>query len=256
MERQRWESIEAFGQAAYEAAKSHGCAYSTCKAHCSGQAKGKVRTSDPAGFSLHYLRDNLNAVAQAYLNSHTLIQRVSASPYAPSTVDCRGPITVEETISNVDWTYSKLEVTTSISTSFGVEGGAEYKGTSLSGSYNQQNGKTTDQIDTSADYERTTMKIIVGPDAGIVDFYLNNYTCSDSVVLEVDYDFDQINFHASCTYKDKNTGVKFDGGKHEHYWKTFDISSLDMNPYITVPVMCLFNVNYKDEWPSWETRSQ
>ena len=254
MDRTRYESIEAFGQAVYEAAKSHGCAYSTCKAHCSGSAKGKVRTSDPAGFTLHYVRDNLSSVSQRYLNEHTKINRVSASPYAPSTVDCRGPITIKETISNVDWTYSKCEVTTTNNTSFGVDGGAEYKGASLSGSYNQQNGKTTDKVDISADYERMTMEIIIGPDAGIVDFYLNNYLCSDSVVLDVDYDFDVINFHASCTYKDKNTGVKFDGGKHEHYWKSFDIASLDMSGSITVPVLCLFNVNYKDEWPSWERR--
>jgi len=254
MERQRWESIEAFGQAVYEAAKSHGCAYTTCKGHCSGTAKGKVRTSDPAGFSLHYLRDNLSAVSQAYLNSHTLIQKVSASPYAPSTVDCRGPITVKEVISNVDWTYSKCEVTTSFSTSFGIEGSGEYKGATLSGNYNQQNGKTTDKVDVTADYQRMTLEVTIGPDAGIVDFYLNNYTCSEGVVLDVSYDFDVINFNASCTYKDKNTGVKFDGGKHEHYTKSFDIASLDMNGSIVVPMMCLFNVNYKDEWPSWERR--
>ena len=34
------------------------------------------------------------------------------------------------------------------------------------------------------------MTITIGANTGVVDFYVNNYICSDSVNLDVDYDFD------------------------------------------------------------------
>ena len=252
MSRQRWNSIQEFGQAAYAAALSKKSINDICKSHCSGSVKGKVKSSHDDGYSLHLVSTNLSSISQNYLNTHTSIQRVSATPYAPSTVDCRGNITVTETIHNVNWSYSKYEVHTQQSTSFGVEGSGEYEGATLSGSYNQQNGKQTDSIDENSAYKEQSMTITIGPDAGIVDFYVNNYICSDSTTLDVDYDFDTINVRAVCQYKDSNTGVIFKGGAHEHYDVTLKLSDIGINGSITVPTPCLFNVNYKDEWPSWE----
>lgn len=256
MSRQRWNSIEEFGQAVYAAALKAKSIGDICKGHCSGSVKGKVRTSDGEGFTLHLTATNLSSVSQDYLNQHTTIQKVSASPYAPSSVDCRGNISVTETIHNVNWSYSKYEVHTQHSTSFGVDGSGEYDGATLSGSYNQQNGKQTDSIDENSVYKEETMTITIGPDAGVVDFYVNNYICSDSVNLDVDYDFDTINVKAVCTYKDKNTGMPFKGGAKEHYNVTMRIVDLGINPNITVSTSVLFNVNYKDEWPSWEIENK
>lgn len=252
MGRQRWNSLEEFGQAVYKAALAKKSVGDICKGHCSGTAKGKVRTSDPEGFTIHSVGNNYSSVAQTYLNDNTKIQKVSATPYAPSSVDCRGNITVTETISNVNWTYFKYEVTTSKNTSFGISGEGEYEGATLSGDYNQQNGKTTDKIDEGSSYKAQSMVITIGPDAGIVDFYVNNYICSDNPTLDVDYDFDTITIKAVCTYKDKNTGVSFLGGKKEHYDATLRLVDIGMNGSITVPTNMLFNVNYKDEWPSWQ----
>ena len=252
MSRQKWNSLEEFGQAVYKAALSHKSINSICSGHCSGTAKGKVRTSDADGFSLHLTNTNLSSVSQEYLNLHTKTQRVSATPYAPSSVDCRGNISVTETILNVNWSYSKYEVHTQQSTSFGIDGSGEYEGATLSGSYNQQNGKQTDSIDENSSYKEQSMTITIGPNAGVVNFYVNNYICSDSVNLDVDYDFDTINVRATCTYKDSVTGVKFLNGKKESYDVTFKIVDLGINPSITVSTPALFNVNYKDEWPSWE----
>ena len=64
-------------------------------------------------------------------------------------------------------------------------------------------------------------------------------------------DFDTITVKAVCQYKDKNTGVIFNGGVHEHYNVTLRITDLGIDPNITVSTPVLFNVNYKDEWPSW-----
>lgn len=252
MARQRWNSIQEFGQAAYAAALAKKSINDICKSHCSGSVKGKVKSSNDDGYSLHLVSTNLSSVSQDYLNTHTKIQKVSASPYAPSSVDCRGNITVTETILNVNWSYSKYEVHTQQSTSFGVDGSGEYEGATLSGSYNQQNGKQTDSIDENSSYKEQSMTITIGPNAGVVDFYVNNYICSDSPVLDVDYDFDTINVRAVCQYKDSNTGVIFKGGAKEHYNVTLRLSDIGMNGAITVPTPCLFNVNYKDEWPSWE----
>jgi len=252
MSRQRWNSIEEFGQAVYAAALKKKGIGDICKGHCSGTVKGKVRTSDPEGFTLHLYSTNLSSVSQSYLNDNTKIQKVGPSPYAPSSVDCRGNITVTETILNVNWSYSKYEVHTQHSTSFGVDGSGEYDGATLSGSYNQQNGKQTDSIDENSQYKEQSMTITIGPDAGVVNFYINNYICSDAVNLDVDYDFDTINVKAVCTYKDSVTGVKFKGGAKEHYDTTLRIVDLGINPSITVSTPVIFNVNYKDEWPSWE----
>ena len=251
MERTRWNNIEEFGQAVYKAALAHKSLNSICGDHCSGSVKGKVKSSSADGFSLHLASTNLSSVSQSYLNDHTKIQKVSASPYAPSSVDCTGNITVTEVIKNVNWSYSKYEVHTQNSTSFGISGSGEYEGATLSGSYNQQNGRQTDSIDENSSYKEQSMTITIGANAGVVDFYVNNYICSDSVNLDVDYDFDTINVKAVCQYKDKNTGVIFNGGVHEHYNVTLRISDLGINPNITVATPVLFNVNYKDEWPSW-----
>lgn len=255
MSRQRWNSIQEFGQAVYAAALAKKSINDICKSHCSGSVKGKVKSANDDGYSLHLVSTNLSSVSQYYLNNHTTTQKVSASPYAPSSVDCRGNISVTETILNVNWSYSKYEVHTQQSTSFGIDGSGEYKGATLSGSYNQQNGKQTDSIDENSAYKEQSMTITIGPDAGIVDFYVNNYICSDSPILDVDYDFDTINVKAVCQYKDKNTGVVFKGGAKEHYDVTLKLSDLGINGAITVPTPCSFNVNYKDEWPSWEIRS-
>jgi hypothetical protein len=252
MGRQRWNSLEEFGQAVHSAALSKKSINDICKSHCSGSVKGKVKSSNDDGYTLHLVSTNLSSISQDYLNNHTKIEKVSASPYAPSSVDCRGNISVTETIHNVNWSYSKYEVHTQHSTSFGIDGSGEYEGATLSGSYNQQNGKQTDSIDENSVYKEQTMVITIGPNAGVVDFYVNNYICGDSPTLDVDYDFDTINIRAVCQYKDKNTGVIFKGGAHEHYDVTFKLSDLGMNGSITVPTPCLFNVNYKDEWPSWE----
>jgi hypothetical protein len=252
MERQRWNSLDEFGQAVYAAALAHKSINSVCKDHCSGSVKGKVKSANAEGFTLHLVSTNLSSVSQSYLNENTKIQKVSASPYAPSSVDCRGNISVTETITNVNWSYSKYEVHTQQSTSFGIDGSGEYEGATLSGSYNQQNGKQTDSIDENSTYKEQSMTITIGPDAGIVNFYVNNYICSDDVNLDVDYDFDTINIKAVCQYKDSITGVTFNGGVHEHYNATLRLTDIGMNGAIVVSTPCLFNVNYKDEWPSWE----
>ena len=69
------------------------------------KANRKVKSSNGEGYSLHLLSTNLSSVSQDYLNTHTKIEKVSASPYAPSSVDCRGNISVTETIHNVNWSY-------------------------------------------------------------------------------------------------------------------------------------------------------
>jgi hypothetical protein len=252
MSRQRWNSLQEFGNFVYQKALEKKSINDICKGHCSGTVKGKVKSSNDDGYSLHLISTNLSSVSQSYLNDHTKIQRVSASPYAPSTVDCRGNISVTEIIHNVNWSYSKYEVHTQQSTSFGIDGSGEYEGATLSGSYNQQNGKQTDSIDENSSYKEQSMTITIGPDAGIVNFYVNNYICSDSPVLDVDYDFDTINVRAVCQYKDSVTGVVFKGGAKEHYNVTLRLSDLGINGSITIPTSCSFNVNYKDEWPSWE----
>lgn len=251
MSRTRWNSIEEFGQAVYSAALAHKSINSICGDHCSGSVKGKVKSSNSEGFSLHLLSTNLSSVSQSYLNTNTKIQRVSASPYAPASVDCTGNITVTEVIKNVDWSYSKYEVHTQSSTSFGISGSGEYEGATLSGSYNQQNGRQTDSVNENSSYKEQSMTITIGPNAGVVDFYVNNYICSDSVNLDVDYNFDTINIKVVCQYKDKNTGVIFKGGAHEHYDATLKLVDIGIDPNITVSTPVLFNVNYKDEWPSW-----
>lgn len=249
MERQRWNSLQEFGNYVYQEALKKKSLNSICGDHCSGTAKGKVKSANSDGFTLHLVTSNLSSVAQEYLDANTKSIRV---PSDPGSVDCSGAIGVELTIHNIDWSYSKYEVHTQQSTSFDISGSGEYEGATLSGDYNQQNGKQTDSVDENSAYREKTMVITIQPYAGVVDFYANNYICSDEPSLDVDYDFDTINVSAVCQYKDSVTGVTFLSGKKEHYDHTYSLADLGINGSIVVSTPCLFNVNYKDEWPSWE----
>ena len=249
MSRQRWNSLQEFGDYVYQTALKKKSINDICKSHCSGTAKGKVKSANGDGFALHLVSSNLSSIAQAYLDENTVTHRV---PSDPGTFDCSGGVGVELTIHNIDWSYSKYEVHTQQSTSFDISGGGEYEGATLSGSYNQQNGKQTDSVDENSTYREKTMVVTVAPYAGIVNFYANNYICSDNPSLDVDYDFDTINISAVCQYKDSVTGVSFLSGKKEHYDYTFRLSDLGIDGSIVISTPCLFNVNYKDEWPSWE----
>jgi len=241
-----YQSMKEFQDSVYAAAIGRKSLNDMCQSQCKkGTVKSKVRSSKDDNSSMNMTSSNLSSVAQDYVNNHLKVTKVH-----DQTLDCSEPgVTYTRTYHKISQSSSLSQVSTSTNKSIEITGNVSYGAASLQTTASYSNTVDTYNQNSSSTYNEDTVTMTFNGGCGVVEIWHDSYTCSDSPVLDVIYNFDTISIHAGCTYKG-DTGIPFDNGGQRNETRIYNLSDLGFNGPFLIKTPTTFDVRYSDEWPS------
>ena len=236
-------NMKAFQDAVYAEAIRRKNLNDMCAVQCKrGTVKAKVRSSKDDGTSMNMTSCNLASLSQDYVNNHLKITKIGIQH-----IEC-GP-SYDRSYIRKSQTNASTKVDTTTSKSLTITGTAQYAGCSIEATANISQTTNTQTENSSMSYSEDSVRVCCSEDGGNFQIWYNSYTCSDSTVLDVSYNFDTITVRASCTYKDE-VGTPFQGGAERHEDRTYNLADLGFYGPFVIKTPVVFNVNYTDEWPN------
>ncbi len=238
-----YNSMKEFQDAVYAEAIKRKNLNDMCAAECKkNTVKAKVRSSKDDGSSMNMTSCNLSSLSQDYVNNHYKITKTGTQH-----IEC-GP-SYERSYLRKSQTNASTRVDSTISKSLEITGSVQYGACSVESTASISQTTNTQTENSSMNYSEDSVKIALSENGGGFEIWYNSYTCSDSTVLDVSYNFDTIKVCAACTYKDE-CGTPFQSGAVRHEDRSYNLADLGFYGPFVIKTPVVFNVSFSDEWPN------